>query len=82
MVPSNLHNAITTYFFLFCHATNVSSHLMYPCPQHISRSKFKLESHTYLVRIGATDGTKAEEEAKRVARRMAWTFMVVIFVQC
>jgi len=35
---------------------------------------------THLVRIGATEGTKADEEAKMVARRMAWNFMVVIYV--
>ena len=68
---------ITTYFFLFCHTRSTSD--VSVRPNNTYRSKFKLESYTYLVRIGATDGTKAEEETKRVARRMAWTFMVVNF---
>jgi len=57
-----------------------------PCPQQAPNCPpahtkvFQIQTKTHLVRKGATDGTKADEEAKTVARRMAVNFMVVIYL--
>ena len=48
--------------------------------EHRNKSTLQFKNMAYLVRKGATDGTKTDEEAKTVARRMAWNFMVVICV--
>ena len=61
-------------FLLLCHQQAPVN------PSHTHKKHAAIRNKTHLVRKGATDGTKADEEAKTVARRMAWNFMVVICV--
>eukprot|EP00984_Skeletonema_dohrnii_P018313 scaffold8530_cov154-Skeletonema_dohrnii-CCMP3373.AAC.4 len=65
--------SLETHFSSFLPPTSII------IPLH-TQKYIQIQTKTHLVLKGATDGTKADEEAKTVARRMAVNFMVVIYL--
>ena len=76
ILPRQLYIHMSTRLLLLCHQHARNTKDLNRCT-HERILKFKNKTH--LVRKGATDGTKADEEATAVTRRTAWNFMVVIF---
>jgi len=69
---------ITSTPSLDTHCSSPWHHKHPNVPLH-TQKYIQIQTETHLVLKGATDGTKADEEAKTVARRMAVNFMVVIY---